>query len=172
MTDRVLTNELYDGTSDLGLFRANLSWWVGVVIGGLLALVGIMMMLSNDDDEYFVVQGVVSEPSCKEYNSDGKLTYKCNTGVSYKVDKKTYTVTIFTSGTSDYIMNQPVELRVKKTRHMDVAFNTPNSRQTGAYLIAGGTVIVGLVYLNRYIAQTYKPYAMAQGVRTMLGFVI
>lgn len=170
MTDRVLTNELYDDTSDLGLFRANLSWWIGVIIGGLVALVGIAMMISNDDDMYFVVQGVVTEPSCKEYNSDGKLTYKCNTGVSYTVDKKTYTATIFTSGESDYIANQPVELRVKKSRHIDVAFNTPTSRQTGAYLVAGGMLIVGLVYLNRYIAQKYKPYAVAQGVRTMLGF--
>ena len=168
MTDRVLTNELYDGTSDLGLFRADLSWWIGVVVGGLLALLGVMMMMSNDDDKYQVVQGVVTEPSCREYNSNGSTTYKCNTGVSYKVADKTYTATLFTTGSSDYILNQPVDLRVRKARHQDVAFNTPNSRQTGTYLIAGGAVIIGLVYLNRYIAQTYKPYAAAQGVRTML----
>lgn len=171
MADRFLTTELYDGTSDLGLFRADLSWWIGIVIGALMAIVGLFMMISNDDDKYLVLSGVVVEPSCKEYNSDGKLSYKCNTGVKYMVGEKEYTATLFTSGDGDYVMNQPVELKVMKKNHRDVTFNSSTAKQTGMYMVGGAGLIVGLVYLNRYIARAYKPYAMAQGVRTMLGFI-
>jgi len=171
MTERFLTTELYDGVSDLGLFRADLSWWIGVVIGAFMAVVGLLMMISNDDDDYLVVPGIVVVPSCKEYNSDGKLTYKCNTGVQYKLGDKEYKATLFTTGDGDYVMNQPVDLKVMKKNHQEVSFNSSTSKQTGMYMVGGAGLIVGLVYLNRYIAQKYKPYAMAQGVRTMLGFI-
>ena len=172
MSGQGLGTQIYDGTSDLGLFGADITLIVCYVLGAMMIIVGFTTINWNDDDQWKNGQGRVTKVNCQELGKNGD-NYKCSIEVSFLLNGNTFVNKIFTNSTELYMEDQIVDIRVKNNEsgNVSIELNNGNKTQMGWVLVFSGIVVIGLGKLNKYIVRNYKAYAAAQGVRTMLGFL-
>ena len=168
-------NTLYDGAGSIGIFMANFSMIIGIILAVFLAVMGIYIMINDYDDNYFRIQGKVTEPNCVKtsitYDDKGRSVdnYKCNSIVSYIIDNYTYFKNIYMTKTSFYIKDEPIDLMVLKKDHTDVKLSYINRTTIGCAAMIFAISIVGIAYLNYYLTYNYKMFAAAQGLSTLVG---
>ena len=172
-------NAVYDGLSDIGSFGSSLILYIGLFVYFIAIIVGIYMIIHDNEDEYIRVIGSVIQSSCVKSSSiyekkDIQIdNYKCTVGVSYKIDDKEYTKNIFISGqSSTYIKDEPIELIVLKTDYTNVKIAQISKSDMGSVIIIFGFGILIISYINYYLASKYKLFSASQGVGTLASFVI
>jgi hypothetical protein len=170
-------NTLYDSTSSVGVFKADLVMVIGVIIASALVVIGIYMMMYNDDDNYLRIQGKVLEPNCVKastiYDDKGKQVdnYKCNIVVTYMISGKVYSKNMYVAGISTYIKDEPIDLMVMKKDFTNVQFAHMDKTTMGCIMILSALGVIGITYLNYYLTHNYKIFAATQGVSTLAGFL-
>jgi hypothetical protein len=167
-------NNIYDGLSDLGLFKADLGMIIGLIIGLILIVLGIYLMVYDEDHKYLRITGQITQPNCVKssttYDEYGKQTdsYKCNLNVTYQINGKTYSRKIYVSGTNNYINDEPISLMVMKDNHEDVQVAYMNRTTLASILFIVSILLIGICYLNFYVTHNYKVFSASQGANTIV----
>lgn len=168
-------NTLYDGASGVGVFKADLTMVIGAIIASVLIVIGIYMVMNDDDSNYLRIQGKVLQPNCVKtstsYDDKGRSTehYKCNVVITYMIDGKVYSKTMYTTGTNAYIKDEPIDLMVLKKDYTNVQFAYMDRSSIGFIMMLLALGVVGITYLNYYVTHNYKVFAATQGVNTLVG---
>ena len=168
-------NTLYNGASDVGVFKADLTLIICLILSTILFVVGIYMIIYDDDEKYLRIKGVVVQPNCtvasKTVDAKGisSTNYKCNVAVNYSINNKLYSKTIFTSGTTSYVKDEPVDLMILKTDYMNAQFAQMSNQSIGYILVLAAIGISGASYINYYLTHNYKLFAAAQGASAVAG---
>jgi len=169
------SNSLYNSASGVGEFKADLVLFIGLIFSILLFVVGIYMILYDDDDKYLRIKGVVVQPNCTTSSStidnQGKtiINYKCNMSINYTINNKSYSKTIFTSGATSYVKDEPIDLMVLKSDYTNVQIAQMSGHTIGNIFILLAMLLSGASYLNYYLTHNYKIFAAAQGISTITG---
>jgi len=165
--------QIYDGSNELGKFIVDVRMIIALIIGLLMIVVGMYLLINNDDDQFIDVKGIVSNAYCKQTTTyyDGKPTVnnKCIITVTYKIDNVSYSKSIYTSDSNEYITGQPINLSVRKTDMNDVSIASFKKHTIAMFLFVGSIFVAGFAYFQYYLTHNYKPYAAAQGASTMVG---
>ncbi len=167
-------NHVYSGLGDVGVFKANLGIIIGIILGIILIVVGIYMVANDREGDYLRVRGTVTQPNCVKssttYDDKGHPidNYKCNIVVTYMIDTKVYSKTMFVTGSSNYIKDEPIDLMVDKKDYMNVQLAFMSGSNIGSILMTIALVVVGIAYLNYYLTHNYRIFASAQGANTIV----
>lgn len=164
---------LYEGSSALGTFKADIGMIIGLILGALMIVFGLYYILFGTDDQYLRAQGVVMQAQCNPsttYDSKGnpQSSYKCNITVGYKINGQTYSKQIYIDGSTTYVKDQPITLSVNKTNYQDVSVAGIAQSTMGSMSFVCALVIVGICYLNYYLTHHYKIWAATQGASTVI----
>lgn len=168
-------NNLYDGASGVGVFKADLVMIIAVIVAAVLVVIGIYMMMNDNDTDYLRIQGKVAQPNCVKssttYDDKGRPidNYKCNVVIQYMIDGKMYSKKMYVTGTSSYIKDEPVDLMVLKKDYTNVQFSYIDKSTIACVMMLLALGVVGIAYLNYYLTHNYKVFAATQGVTTLVG---
>lgn len=168
-------NTIYSGLGDLGMFKAVLCMIIALIVGLTLIVIGIYMIMYDDDNLYIRVKGSVVQPNCIKssttYDKNGKPmdNYKCDITVNYKINGTAYSNKMYLTGASTYINNEPIDLMVRKDDLNNVQLGTINKSSIGSIMIICSLILVSLAYLNYYMTSNYRIFAAAQGTATVVG---
>jgi hypothetical protein len=165
-----LGSEIYQGSSELGIFTAKLGLGVGVVVGVFMMLMGIYIMMYNEDDKYLNIQAKIAKADCTRYDSysDSKsqTKYKCKLIVAYMIDGKMYQTVIHTDSSTVYMADEPITIMVEKANFNKASLSGTSSSMIGSVLFGFALVMMGLCYLNYWMSTNFKVYSAGQGVGT------
>jgi hypothetical protein len=164
-------NNLYSDLGGIGTFFANFIMIAAIIIALVLIVLGMYTVMYNDDDKYVTVSGTVTSTDCVKsatsYNDRGQPSdsYKCNVIVDYEYDGKKYSQKMYLTGGNAYIKNEPINLKLEKSKPNNVQLSGMTATSIGYIMIICAFGMSGLAYLNYYLAHNYRVYAASSGVK-------
>ena len=88
--------------------------------------------------------------------------------VKYTYQEKEYNKQIFVQdGSTKYIENQPIKIKVLKKDPSVVAIDSLSGLIVGFIFLGVSALVFGGSYLNYYMTSKYKTYAAAKGLDTV-----
>jgi hypothetical protein len=167
-------NTLYKDAGDLGVFKADLIMIIAFIIASVMIVIGFVMVINGDDQEYIRIKGTVVEPNCTKssttYDDKGRMneSYKCNMLVAYSIEKKNLQNRIYVTGNEIYIKGEPIDLVIMKSNHNNVQLSYIDNVSYGSILIGSSVAIFAMAYLNYYLTRNYNLFAAAQGTSAIV----
>lgn len=163
-----LFGTLYEGSSSLGTFRADLNMILGIIVAVIIIIIGIYLILFNDDNKFMTITGTVINPQCTsrtQYNSNGtkRIENDCIVTVNYVVNGKKYSKKMDIDSSINYMTGDKVQLSVNKTDYTDVKLKTISEGVLGWGSLSCALFLIAICYLNYYLTHRYKFYAAFQG---------
>lgn len=160
-------SHIYDDLNSVGVFVADLFLVSMITVGILMAIYGIYLILTDDEDEHFMrIKGNVVESVCEKTITN---KFKCTLTVNYEVDGNKYTKKLYQyDKTEQYMKDEPIDLIIAKSDHNIVKVAFKNMSKWGLTLTLMAIIIVGASYLNYYLAHNFKVYSVGQGIFVIL----
>lgn len=150
-------DDIYDGAAAFGRFMS----YVGLVIGGLIALVflilGIVFLVKRDPYSK-TVKATVTDAKC--------LTLKCTLDLKYMVNGKEYTSSLTEDSKPNVQKGELLEIRYKPEDPASVSLRRRGTKTIGVILIVVALIIATIVGVYFWAVQRYKFAAAATGVGT------
>lgn len=155
---------IYEDLNSMGIFVADLSLVITIIIGVMLLICGLYFICTDDESQFIRIKGNVVESMC-EINTKNRYKYKCTLTVSYQIDGKKYEKKLEPYDTMEkYVKNESIDLIAIKCDHNIVKIAFKKMSKVGLTLILTAFICVGISYLNFYLSHNFKIYSAAQGV--------
>lgn len=176
MSRRSLAGEVYDGSAELGKFQAGIGLIVSIIIAFVLLIFGIYCIINDDSRDHESINGTITRSKCTEhttYDSNNRpiVTYSCDIAVKYTYLEKEYNKDIFTQQSVKYMVDQSIKLKILKKDPTKAEIDSIGGYLIGSILLGISLIVFAGSYLNYYMTNKYKSYAVAQGVGTMSSVV-
>ena len=171
-TNNGLMNELVDGMSEVGTVKAEIYFWVGLLVVFCLVVLAIYALSTNTDDEYINVTAIITKSECIQKVVDEKIKFNCILTLEYIVNNTKHIGVLDTTGSIHYMPDQRIQVRVSKKDPKTVKMPAIMSTSAiASILFSVAAVILGGCYLNYYLTHKYKFYAATSGASTAFNMI-
>jgi hypothetical protein len=161
-SEKVINDEYNNDTLD------TLTIIIGITIGFVLIIVGMHMVMYDEEAEYLRVIGTITQAKYERistsYDDKGneQIINKYNIFVTYMINNIAYAKKLFVNGKTQYVKDNTIDLLVHKNDYTNVQLAYTRKSSFGIIFVISSLVIIGLVYLTYYLTYNYKMYAASQ----------
>lgn len=156
-----LSDKIYEGSSDLGLFQSKLGLFVGSLSIIILSIIALLQLKKDESgliDSYATITAVNCVNNC---------VYE----IKYKVKDIEYTAILTSMNNKIYNVGQNVEITYNIDDPHIVSFKILRAKYIAGILFAIGLIVFGASYFNYYMSSNFKLYSAAQGAGTAASII-
>lgn len=156
-------SDLYEGSSQLGVFQSFIGLIFGVIIGIVLIIVGSSFLFSQD--KYISTTGNVQSKNCTLVDKNNN----CVMNIKYQDSKGNSYINSLNTTNISYSIGQDIPIEYLESNPNSIRIPGLSNQTMGFISSLISIIIVALVSFNYYMTTHYKLYAAATGAKTVYG---
>ena len=154
---------LYDSLASLGKIWTLIGAIFSTIVGVGMIIVGLYFLFRKPDRD--LIRGTVARINDDEHGiCTGQQFYQCSLSIQYVYNDQNYMSKIHYSGSSEYVIGQPIDIYVLKNNPYSIVLEPPLPKRLFYLFIAIGLVVILSGWWWYWASRKWKIVASAEGI--------